>query len=356
MWHHLYELANTCVPIVKHCLSNIASGSLDVLLNVSVHFPFLLFSINGLESDKTHVASCRELAIRIVDVSDTTTHSCCVVATCFTKTHNNTTRHVFRSMVTNSFDDCKRTGVPDAKAFSSLSTEETLSSSGSVKAYVADNDMLGGVEATSYDLGTRVNSNLATRETFSSVVVRITFHIDGNALGKSEPERLTCMTFQVELDGVIRETFLTKSLGNFIREHGSESTIDIRTLSVDHNRSLGLERFLCSFDEFIILCFVESVILSSKITDSSRRIQLGCGSQQWAEIESSTLVVKTSTVYLEMLCLSNHLFHGLVAKLRHDFSDFLSHQEEIVHHVLRLSRELATELLVLCGDTNWTGI
>jgi hypothetical protein len=47
--------------------------------------------------------------------------------------------------------------------------------------------------------------------------------------------------------------------------------------------------------------------------------------------------VKTTLVDLQMLRLANHLLQSSVAELRHDLSNFLGQQKEVVDHVLGLA-------------------
>mmetsp|Transcript_12088 Transcript_12088/g.17723 ORF Transcript_12088/g.17723 Transcript_12088/m.17723 type:complete len:263 (+) Transcript_12088:1018-1806(+) len=52
-----------------------------------------------------------------------------------------------------------------------------------------------------------------------------------------------------------------------------------------------------------------------------------------------------------MLSLADHILHLSVSQLGHSFPNFLSHQKEIVHDMLWLSRKFAPELFILRSDT-----
>mmetsp|Transcript_31062 Transcript_31062/g.56347 ORF Transcript_31062/g.56347 Transcript_31062/m.56347 type:complete len:301 (+) Transcript_31062:1051-1953(+) len=66
--------------------------------------------------------------------------------------------------------------------------------------------------------------------------------------------------------------------------------------------------------------------------------------------------MKTALVHFQMLCLTNHILHRSVPQLGHNLANFLCHQKEVIHHMLRLTRKLLPQLLVLCGNSHRTGV
>ena len=54
--------------------------------------------------------------------------------------------------------------------------------------------------------------------------------------------------------------------------------------------------------------------------------------------------------------MANHVLHGFEAQLRHDLAQLFSDEEEIIHHMLGLAGELASEDGVLGGDPHGAGV
>mmetsp|Transcript_12263 Transcript_12263/g.17990 ORF Transcript_12263/g.17990 Transcript_12263/m.17990 type:complete len:210 (+) Transcript_12263:1000-1629(+) len=66
--------------------------------------------------------------------------------------------------------------------------------------------------------------------------------------------------------------------------------------------------------------------------------------------------METTSIYFEILGLTNHIFHCAVSKLGHNLSNIFCHEHKIIDDMLRLPCELAPELFILSCDTNWASI
>ncbi len=59
---------------------------------------------------------------------------------------------------------------------------------------------------------------------------------------------------------------------------------------------------------------------------------------------------------LEYLTLTYHLINGSESKGSHDFTKILYKKLEIIDHMIRITREEFSQIGVLRGDADWTGI
>src|SRR5690606_13363979 len=81
-------------------------------------------------------------------------------------------RHVLAPVVAGAFDDANGATIADHKAFPGDAPEERRAARGAVERNVADDDVLFRHEGR---VRRRENDDLAAGETFSDVVVRVTF-------------------------------------------------------------------------------------------------------------------------------------------------------------------------------------
>ena len=82
---------------------------------------------------------------------------------------------------------------------------------------------------------------------------------------------------------------------------------------------------------------------------------LGLG-EQAAEIQAAGLPVLQALLHVQQVAAADHLLEGSDAKLGHDLTHFLGHEEEVVHHMLGLAAELGAQHRVLCGNTHRAGV
>ena len=54
--------------------------------------------------------------------------------------------------------------------------------------------------------------------------------------------------------------------------------------------------------------------------------------------------------------MANHVLHAFEAQLRHDLAQLFGDEEEVIHHMLGLAGELASENGVLGGNPNRAGV
>ena len=356
VWHDLNEMLHSLVPVLEELLSEITVGVLYVLPDVIKHGLLLLFRFDALESDKAHVALVGEFAVGIVHVCDTSAHTGGEVAASGTKDNDAAAGHVLTTVVAKALDDSRGPGVADAETFATLATEEGLTSSSTIQSDVANDDVVLGDETIIDNILLGVDSDFTTGQTLPAIIIGITLHGHGDTLGESESHGLTAVTLELELNGIIGQSFLTESRRDLVRKHSTGGTVQIVDLAFVYDRSLALERILGLGNEIIVKSLIQTMVLASKVSETGVGVELCGGREKGGEVQPSALVVEPPLVDLQVLGLADHFFHSAVTKLRHDLTDLLGEEEEVVHNMLGLAGELLSKLLVLGGNAHGTGI
>jgi hypothetical protein len=60
--------------------------------------------------------------------------------------------------------------------------------------------------------------------------------------------------------------------------------------------------------------------------------------------------------YFQIFHLANHFIHCLETKVGHDFTKFLHHELEEVHHMVWVASKTFPQFWILCGHTNWASV
>src|SRR5690606_20126711 len=86
-----------------------------------------------LDDDRLAIDVPVEFALGIVDVGEAIGHAGAEVPSCRTKDHHRAAGHVFTAMVADTFDDRRRSAVPDREALARLAREVELATGGGVE-------------------------------------------------------------------------------------------------------------------------------------------------------------------------------------------------------------------------------
>mmetsp|Transcript_25687 Transcript_25687/g.55269 ORF Transcript_25687/g.55269 Transcript_25687/m.55269 type:complete len:298 (-) Transcript_25687:4002-4895(-) len=269
----LHKFSVLRIPVLQHSLTDRTSCHFHVFLNIAINLLFLFDRIDLLQAHKSHVASLWEFAIWIINVGNTTTHSCTKVTSCLTQYHEISTRHVLGTVVASTFNNSQGTRVPHAKAFASLTAEECLARGGSIETNISDNNVIFRDKSIINDLLGGEYSNFTSRESLPSVIIGIALHRHCNSLSKGECKRLTSMTLHLDLDCVIRQTLLPKTLGDFVREHGTTRAVQIGNVLLEHYGGSILKRLPRLFDKDIVLRLVEAMVLRIQVAYTSGGVE-----------------------------------------------------------------------------------
>ena len=144
-------------------------------------------------------------------------------------------------------------------------------------------------------------------------------------------------------------------LGHRAREHGTNRTVDVARHLHELHFFATLDRRLRFFNQLLVECFFQTVVLH--IDMEARHISSDLRHrQQTAEIQATGFPMFDTLAHVEQVGTANHVVKLLDTQLRHDLAHFFCNKEEVVHHVLRLARELLAQRGVLRRHTDRAGV
>ena len=103
---------------------------------------FLFGVFQFFQIDHLKVAPLGEIALFIEDVGNAAAHARRKIPSCTAKDNDAAARHVFATVIADTFDDGMRTAVPNAESLTGNPADECLAGRGSIKRYVSDDDVL----------------------------------------------------------------------------------------------------------------------------------------------------------------------------------------------------------------------
>jgi hypothetical protein len=320
-----------------------------VVLDQTTEESDLMRVFNAAKLDHLLVDLPLEVLVDVEDVGDTTRHTSGEVTASAAKAENATTSHVLATVVTHTLNDGGDTRVTNSETLSGNTTEETSTSGGAVQANVADDHVLLGLE----DRGTRrVDDEAATGKTLSNVIVAVTLKFEGDTGSKEGTERLASGATNVGMDGVLRQTLLTKPLADLVGKRSAESTVSVNNVALDAAWQTLLESQLGLRDELVVKTNVKLVVLLANVVGSNAGAEGVSRGKDQRQVDVLGLCVPQVLTDLKHLGVANHLVDSPVAKLGHDSTELVGNVVEEVDDVFGSTLELLAKLGILCGDTN----
>ncbi len=168
-------------------------------------------------------------------------------------------------------------------------------------------------------------------------------------------ERLAGRALQLDVDGVVRQPLVAVALGHLAREHRAHRAVDVAHRLDERHALALLQCGLRLLDELVIQCAVEAVVLHVDLV-ARLGVLLGRLVEDAREVQAARLPVLDAGLGVEQVGAADQLVEGADAQLRHDLAHFLGHEEEVVHHVLGLARELLAQHRILRRHTHRTGV
>src|SRR5579875_602707 len=200
-----------------------------------------------------------------------------------------------------------------------------------------------------------VDNQPPARESFADVIVGIAFKRQRDALGQERAKALSGASGEMNADRVVGQSGRAVASRDFAAQHGANGAMDIANWQAERHGSAVFESLLRHFDDFAVKRILQSMVLLDQIAPPDvaghRRIVQDCG-----EIDAFGLPVIHVLPLNQAIDAADHLVHGAEAKLRHNAPQVFRHEEEIVDHVLRLARELLTQIRILRGNPNGAGV
>ena len=144
LWKHLEELTGSFWPVVKDALTPLGTGQRNMLLDLSFDLFHLVVATLDELVNVDHVgiqAVLHEVAGFIIDVSNTTGHAGTEVAAGATEVDDHAASHVFKRVITDTFDDGFDARVPHTETFAGHACDVSFALGGTVEANVTSDDI-----------------------------------------------------------------------------------------------------------------------------------------------------------------------------------------------------------------------
>ena len=295
---------------------------------------------------RIYVTAQVEVTRFVVHVSKATRHTGSEVHAHAAEHNHATTRHVFATMVANTFRDEEHTGVTDTEAFTSKTVDEDLTRSSTVTDNVTGNDVVFSLEAC---IARRADDNLTTREALTHKVVCFTFKVKRYTRSKECTEALACHTVQVNLNRIFRETLHAKVFINFTGKFRTHRTVGIVNNRAEFHIGTALERIANERQEFTTVKVFESFLHVVLVVRLDAAID---GFKNLREVKVMSLVEGDSFIAFEQVATAACFFERTQAKACQDFTDFVCNEVEEVFNVFRLTGKALTEFRILRCNTH----
>ena len=221
---------------------------------------FIIFIIHFFNGDHCFIEVLVKNVIHIKDISDTTAHTCCKVLSCFSKNYHTATCHVLAAMLTNTLNNCNRTGVTYCKTLTGNTVDKCSSAGRTIECHVSDDDVLFSLVS---GLLRNLNDQLSTGKTFSEVVVAVTGQFQCQSFRDKGTEALSACTCTVYSYRILRKSILMISC-DLRSEDGTKCTVCIGNVYINRNFLTLLDR-RCTFPDqnFFIQSFLKIEIVYS---------------------------------------------------------------------------------------------
>ena len=312
----------------------------------------LLRSCYFAQADHGCVAALGKLAVHVIHVGYAAAHASSEVAPGFAEHHHRAARHVFAAMIACAFHNCRCARQTHCKALTGYTAQEGFALGCAIEHGVAHDDVLSGVAP---EINAWAHHDAATAHAFAGVIVGLANQIQRDAASQKRAEALAACAFELDADRVIGQALGAVALGHFARKHRAHGAVHI-TRGFDELDFLAF--FQCSFgffNQLQVQRFVQSMVLYAYMLSRHIRRHFRL-IKHAAEIEALRLPVRDAFAGIEQLSAANQIVKLFDAQLRHDAAHFFGHEEEIVHHMLRLALEFGAQNWVLRSYTHGAGV
>ena len=211
--HHLDEVLDIAVPVVKHASCEGRTRMKIVLTDEFKEFLARYGVLDQRELYHIHIAEIVKRMVGVINVGHTATHTRSKVTTRFAQYHHATARHILATMVAGTLDDRRGSRVAHAKTLTYHSVDIELTRGGTIETGITSYNILFGFEVIAAT-SRRQNRDATTRKTLAEVVITLTFKFDVESLYGKGTKALTCRAFELDINGIIRQARFTVFLGD----------------------------------------------------------------------------------------------------------------------------------------------
>mmetsp|Transcript_111573 Transcript_111573/g.315059 ORF Transcript_111573/g.315059 Transcript_111573/m.315059 type:complete len:613 (-) Transcript_111573:2912-4750(-) len=327
----------------------------EVLQIVGVYRVGLL-RIHAAHLDVRKRDACLETVDGIPNPRDAAAHASAEVLTSSPEHRDTATCHVLAAMVACALDHGPGAGVAHGEALRTNAAHEANPRGRTVKASVADNDILFGHEAILEALPVWVNREGAAAEALAEVVLSVALELQEDTAHCEGAKRLARRTDQLRV-ACTRFQRIAPAPVKLVGQERADSPVGVAhvgKLEIPHVAETEGLRETCH--ELAIEQRVEHgevVLLVQfpvfKLPNLARVGQAVCRDEDRQEVQRR---VGQRGVHTENIRLADELVEVSEAELRHHSARLLGNKHEIVHDVLRHAFELLTKHRVLRRDAN----
>jgi len=302
----------------------------------------LVFLLGGghhrMQGNHGQIALASEITFWIVDIRDTTRHTSCKVTAGFAQYNNGAACHVFATVIASTFDNRYRAGVTHSETLACNAVEECFASDRTVQQGVTADDVL---YCATTELGVRTHDDTTARQTLADIIVTFANQIQGNTMCEESASRLACGTLQLDVDRVVRQTFVAVFLRDLTRQHRANGTVDVFDGRNERDFFAIVD---CRFrlrDQLIVQGFFQSMVLDFGVIARNTFCHWRL-IEHAAEIQTLGFPVRDCFRLVEQIGTTDQFVECTNTQLRHDLTCFFCDEEEVVNHVLWLAGELGS--------------
>mmetsp|Transcript_20318 Transcript_20318/g.23548 ORF Transcript_20318/g.23548 Transcript_20318/m.23548 type:complete len:223 (-) Transcript_20318:283-951(-) len=169
---NLPEITYFVLPVAKNSFSLLTSSLLEMSLNHGFQLCFTFITYKSLRFHNLYVETLGKLIIWVVEITDTTGHTCTYVSSYISKRNDNSTGHVFTAVITGTLGDSKCTTITNSETLSSSSISMEISTSCSIKTGISYNT---GFRCDEASVLIWDDNNFSAMHSFSNVVICFSF-------------------------------------------------------------------------------------------------------------------------------------------------------------------------------------
>ena len=186
-------------------------------------FFFVIFVFHFFDGNHGFVQILVKNIIHIQYICDTAAHTCCKVLASLTKYDYAAACHIFTTMLSYAFYNCRCTGVTNCETLACNTIDKCSTTGCTVKGNITYNNILFCFVCSFFR---NLQDQFTTGKSFSKVVITVTGQFQCKSFGDKCTEALSAGTVAVYSDGVICKSVFILS-GNLCTKDGSECTVNV---------------------------------------------------------------------------------------------------------------------------------
>ena len=157
----------------------------------------------------------------------------------------------------------------------------------------------------------------------------------------------------MNIDRVMGQALETVFPAHLAAQNRAYSSIRVLNGKVDLHLLAALKSRSGQLKKPMVESLLQTVVLAARMIDIHIQVR---AVNKVREIDMFGFPMLNVGPGLAALGLANHLVHGPITQLRHQFANFLGHEHEITNHVFGGPLEALPQVLALGRDAHWARI